>query len=722
MSFTPISNTPPQYEESGIAASGYYIKFYVAGTTTPTAMATDSTGTTLLDKCQLNTEGYPINGSGAVFIPHINVEYKIALFRNAADANANDLNSAAWTVDTLIPGLSGVVGTAFDQIPLNADIVYPVANVTALRALTGISVGQSFYLEGHTVDGLGGGNLTATKIHTTEVDNNGTLFVVDGTVIERPEASEIDISLFGVIGSGDESEAVQNAIDLGKSIDFGSVPVIECKDLLWDQSNVAYRGICRLILPNAANTNIGSIPSGVSNVSFEKMEFDGNGINQVAATEVSNGIALGDTVSNLTFTDCSFHDYGPPTVQPPNLNVPADYNSGDGVVSFNSNAGDIKNVLFDNCDFENCHAGIAIRADGSNLRVLNCTFKHHADNSIKTRTGMNGIVVENCRDEDTRGAECWGINLRYVNNNSIDSHRHGISGGLKACYISGNTFQHTISGLDSLYAIEIGLSEECRVIGNRIIGWEGAAAIRMTDSAQLSKNTIIGSNSVIGGSYSDGAIGSSNLQDNCIYSDNVLFDIVGIALSIRGNNQVITDNIVKDSSGSLAAAVTTGCLAIPAGEQHIIKGNSFSLAGKWLTGDVGLNVIAGGGLNESIIEGNFLFGGRNTINGGLINSVIQGNIIKSVEKAINSDTGSQGGVFKDNITIDTTTLLDSGDYAGFAISTKTVQTVAAIPTTGIWEQGDRVEYTNVSAGGKVGAVCITSGTPGVWKDYGVVDA
>mgnify|MGYP003648750219 CR=1 FL=1 len=103
MSWTPISNTPPQYEENGIAASGYYIKFYVAGTTTPTAMATDFTGGTLLDKCQLNSEGYPINGSSAVFLPHIDKKYKIALFRNEADADSNNLANAAWPVDNLFP-------------------------------------------------------------------------------------------------------------------------------------------------------------------------------------------------------------------------------------------------------------------------------------------------------------------------------------------------------------------------------------------------------------------------------------------------------------------------------------------------------------------------------------------------------------------------------------------------------------------------------------------
>lgn len=103
MTWTPISNTVPQYEENGVAASGFYIKFYASGTTTPIPMAIDATGVTTLAKAQLNTEGYPINGSSAEFIPHIDQKYKIALFRNATDADANDLANAAWVVDALFP-------------------------------------------------------------------------------------------------------------------------------------------------------------------------------------------------------------------------------------------------------------------------------------------------------------------------------------------------------------------------------------------------------------------------------------------------------------------------------------------------------------------------------------------------------------------------------------------------------------------------------------------
>ena len=46
----------------------------------------------------------------------------------------------------------------------------------------------------------------------------------------------------------------------------------------------------------------------------------------------------------------------------------------------------------------------------------------------------------------------------------------------------------------------------------------------------------------------------------------------------------------------------------------------------------------------------------------------------------------------------------------------------AIPTTGAWIRGDRIEQILPSAAGKIGFVCVTSGTPGTWKPFGVIDA
>lgn len=46
----------------------------------------------------------------------------------------------------------------------------------------------------------------------------------------------------------------------------------------------------------------------------------------------------------------------------------------------------------------------------------------------------------------------------------------------------------------------------------------------------------------------------------------------------------------------------------------------------------------------------------------------------------------------------------------------------AAPASGTWIAGDRVEYQAPTAGGFMGAVCTTGGTPGTWKTFGAVSA
>jgi hypothetical protein len=184
MSWTPISNTVPQYEENGVAASGFYIKFYESGTITPTAMAIDNTGVTTLDKCELNTEGYPINGSGAVFIPHIDQKYKILLYRNETDADNNTFSNKAWEVDLLFPFFTtDIIGTEFAQVPLNTDIVYPIASLQNLAGLIGTKSDQQVNLKGWhagwgaTLAGpAGGGILSWDDTRAKSSHNGGTIF------------------------------------------------------------------------------------------------------------------------------------------------------------------------------------------------------------------------------------------------------------------------------------------------------------------------------------------------------------------------------------------------------------------------------------------------------------------------------------------------------------------------------------------------------------------
>ena len=108
MSYNPISGTVPQYSTANNElASGYYLKFYSESTTTPLSMATGANGSTLLAKCKLNPSGSPISNPAdntTVFIPHMNANYRIVLYKNEADADANTTGNAEWNIDGILYG------------------------------------------------------------------------------------------------------------------------------------------------------------------------------------------------------------------------------------------------------------------------------------------------------------------------------------------------------------------------------------------------------------------------------------------------------------------------------------------------------------------------------------------------------------------------------------------------------------------------------------------
>lgn len=168
MSWKPIASTVPQYHTAGAPASGYYLKAYQAGTTTAVNMATDTGGGTTLAKVQLNAEGYPINGSSAIFIPYIGISnYKLALYLNATDADNNTTGSAAWVIDNI-------------SIDLANTTTYELGSVAAAQSHNGISTGHlvtTNYYDTNRVAGSGG---TFRFTGTTTVGKAGNWSDADG--------------------------------------------------------------------------------------------------------------------------------------------------------------------------------------------------------------------------------------------------------------------------------------------------------------------------------------------------------------------------------------------------------------------------------------------------------------------------------------------------------------------------------------------------------------
>jgi hypothetical protein len=70
---------------------------------------------------------------------------------------------------------------------------------------------------------------------------------------------------------------------------------------------------------------------------------------------------------------------------------------------------------------------------------------------------------------------------------------------------------------------------------------------------------------------------------------------------------------------------------------------------------------------------------------------------------------------RSQVTMKTLELL-GGDGQGRHISYDSAQ-----PSRGAWRQGDMVYNSMPTAGGKVGWVCVGSGSPGTWKPFGAIE-
>jgi len=250
MTYTPISGSVPQYQAAdGTLASGYYLKFYSAGTTTPLSMATDSTGGTTLAKAQINTAGYPINGSGDVFIPHISQSYKIVLYKNATDADNDTTGNADWVIDNISQSASATptqvinieyqLGSeASGQVFTLADFTYALgvnnllvyrngnllrqgvsndyeetsaSSVTINSSITIASTDQFAFVKGTST--------TSTISDAASVTYTPAGSGAVATNVQAKLRETVSVTDFGAVGDGvvDDSSSIQAAIDYAQN-------------------------------------------------------------------------------------------------------------------------------------------------------------------------------------------------------------------------------------------------------------------------------------------------------------------------------------------------------------------------------------------------------------------------------------------------------------------------------------------------------------------------
>lgn len=204
MPWLPITRTPIQYEKTdGNPANGYYLKFYLGGTTTPTVIATDSTGATQIAKCKLNEMGFPISNPSdetSIFIPHVNSSFssfRYVIYLSAADADANNFASA-------IVNLPAVSQTVDIQSYLTRTVKTIDTYADISGALSSLEIGQQFILAGHTVQNVGGGIFNVVSAGSLTSDT-GTTVVSGSKAAVRKLDGFVTPEMFGYIGFPSDS-------------------------------------------------------------------------------------------------------------------------------------------------------------------------------------------------------------------------------------------------------------------------------------------------------------------------------------------------------------------------------------------------------------------------------------------------------------------------------------------------------------------------------------
>jgi len=237
VSYTPLSGDTLQYLQDNVAASGYYIKLYASGTTTPISIATDSTGGTLLAKAEINAQGRVINGSSAVFIPHIDQKYKFVLYANDTDADANTFANAIYNIDAIEP---------FATVATGAENVKNFATLAAAVTDTGLVDGDALNIAERTT-GNGGGAMWDVVLSSTVTENTYNIVQCTGvgtlSLVLRFD-TVLDMSQAGLLSDGtSETVFFQTMLDLapgkklitpnqGGTINIGQIVIPSNTD--WD--------------------------------------------------------------------------------------------------------------------------------------------------------------------------------------------------------------------------------------------------------------------------------------------------------------------------------------------------------------------------------------------------------------------------------------------------------------------------------------------------------
>ena len=196
---------PTFLDDNGNLLSGGTIEAFISGTSTPTAMFTDESGTSAGDTITLNARGEP-ETSGASHQIWINTAVKYDFILK--DSEGNTVNSPASVASPLIGAVASSV------------------TVAAAKALTTLTDGQALYVQGTTAAGDGGGGVYYYDASSTATGDDGKVLDLDTLTGRLLLQDQVTPQTYNAAGDGTTNEdgefSTLEGTVTGEVIDLGS--------------------------------------------------------------------------------------------------------------------------------------------------------------------------------------------------------------------------------------------------------------------------------------------------------------------------------------------------------------------------------------------------------------------------------------------------------------------------------------------------------------------
>ena len=425
----------------------------------------------------------------------------------------------------------------------------------------------------------------------------------------------------------------------------------------------------------------------------------------------------------------------------------------------------IENNTFNNCG-RATYANIMVRSLNNSFSRTDpyALTAHRLLGNKINRLGGGGVSDIAIEYWSNGGA----IAENVITGNAVDTYSHIAISCAKAydLQISGNK----IEGAWNYQGIELATCDSCVVDANRIYGALntgvnsaaiGISAAVLNDPSStgntLSSNTIVNCfrGILLGGS-------GTSLATNTVITGNTFNSITSSAIYVAGS--VTTVQVNANAFNSCATAiysiggVTTGSSYLNVigntfrnttaqvlfSENNSGDGRPFRFIANQVYGwgsstapqaimprcvqsEIVNNTFADDGRSKSGFPGSKVYAVNRSFGYGTVKHIVRDNVVVGADaqlsiSAISSDLAPINslnvGGFYNNYSIHSYSSVNSAVPSGQV----RIMDMAGPPLSGAWIVGDYVMNSAPTAGGNIGWVCTTAGSPGTWKTFGAIAA